>query len=210
MFTVMSKQEREQQKRWNWNVTGPTHCGQVCKSLSPCLHHNMIYLLLITNVFHVGGKKWRTVASNEVMKCWSEVMITGGNLVSLLERWSHSNTQQKWHLDVLLWLDSEHVPRLSKVWNLLTKYLIFSSPDNDTVSTSLILTLIDFSFDLWGNVCSRCLSGVIVAVPAVTCADPEYCGCYEYVYFFKRKGHQIKNVKTMYWTVTSGPRGQEL
>lgn len=79
MDIVMSKQEREQHKRWHWNVTGPTHCGQVCESLSPCLYHNMIYLLFITNVTvcsTLGGKNWRTVASDEVLKFWSEVMIS--------------------------------------------------------------------------------------------------------------------------------------
>lgn len=111
MDTVMSKH-----KRWHWNVTGPTHCGQVCKRLSPCLYHNMIYLLFITHVTvcsMMGGKlidhgvKW----SVEILK-WSDDFR--GNLVSLLERWSHSNTQQKLHLDVLLWLDREHIPRLLK------------------------------------------------------------------------------------------------
>lgn len=58
-------------KRWHWNVTGPTHCGQVCESLSPCLYHNMIYLLFITNFTvcsMLGGKidgPWRQ------MKCWN-------------------------------------------------------------------------------------------------------------------------------------------
>lgn len=64
------------------------------------------------SLFHVGGEKLtdRGVRwSVEILK-WSDDFR--GNLVSLLERWSHSNTQRKWHLDVVLRLDREHVPRL--------------------------------------------------------------------------------------------------